>query len=68
MRNPLQSRRFLTLLLDVIVSIVLWAVAHFAAGSVEDVKFLIVTLQPIFIFLIGAYSFEDAQIAKRKDV
>ncbi len=65
MTNPLKSRRFLTLLLDVIVSTVLWGVGQWAPQAGESVKFLIVTWQPVFIFLIGAYAVEDYALAKR---
>ena len=52
--NPLTSRRFLTLLLDTAVSIVL----HFYAGA--DVNFLIAAIQPIFLFLIMSYTVEGS--------
>lgn len=65
MVNPLQSRRFLALLLDVFVSTVLFFVGKYATAEVlEDIKFLIVTYQPVFIFLIGAYTVEDFAQAK----
>ena len=59
MVNPLKSKRFLVMLLDAVISIIL----HFWGGA--DVQFLIVTLQPIFIFLIGAYAVEDVALVKR---
>jgi hypothetical protein len=52
--NPLASRRFLTLLLDTIVSVFL----HFYAG--DDVNFLIAAIQPIFVFLIISYTVEGS--------
>lgn len=56
--NVFRSKRFLTLLLDTVISISL----HFWGG--EDVRFLVITLQPIFAMLILMYGLEDLQIAK----
>lgn len=57
--QPLQklfySRKFLLLLFDAVVSILL----HFF-GAFENVEFLITALQPVFIALIVAISVEDA--------
>ena len=52
--NPLASRRFLTLLLDTVISIVL----RFYGG--EDMNFLIAAIQPIFVFLIMSYTVEGS--------
>ena len=60
-----QSRRFWTVIVDVVISLVTFFVAKYAAPAlVEDVKFVIVTMQPIFILLIAAYTHEDVQAAK----
>ena len=53
-----RSRKFLLLLLDTIISLVL----HFAGG--QDVEFVIGALQPVFAFIIAAIAYEDAA-AKR---
>lgn len=50
--NPLASRRFLTLLLDTVVSVGL----HFWQGA--DAIFLIGALQPVFLALIASYTVE----------
>lgn len=50
----LSSRRFWLMLVDVIVSILL----HYLGGS--DMKFLIITIQPVVITVIVAYTIDDA--------
>ena len=50
----LHSRKFLMLVLDTVVSVIL----HYAGGP--DVQFLIAALQPIVVALIIAISIEDA--------
>lgn len=49
----LNSRRFLLLLLDTVVSVLL----HFYGGP--DTAFIIGALQPVFIALISAYTVDD---------
>lgn len=56
-----QSSKFWTLILDLVVSLVLFFVGKYAAPSFfEDVKFIIGAIQPVFLFLIGAIAYEDA--------
>ena len=67
--NPLQallkSRKFLVLVLDTVVSLVLYFSAKYlAAGAVEDIKTVIVSLQPVALVLIGAIAYEDGQAMK----
>lgn len=59
-----QSRRFVLLLLDTVVSIILFYSAKFLPESIEDIKYLIGILQPIAIALIVAYTVEDVQSIK----
>jgi hypothetical protein len=49
-----KSRRFWLLMLDTAISIAL----HFWGG--EDVKFLITTLQPVFILVILVYTADNS--------
>ena len=60
----LQSRKFWLLILDVVISTVLFAVGYFAPQAEEVVKFFVVTYQPVFVFLIVSIAVEDAA-AKR---
>lgn len=55
----LKSRKFLLLILDTVVSIVLWVAGSYFPGAEEAVKFFIVTLQPVFITVIAAIAWED---------
>lgn len=56
----LKSRKFWLLILDTVVSIVLFVAGAYFPQAQETVKFMIVTMQPIFIFLIMAIAWEDA--------
>lgn len=58
--NLLRSRKFLLMLLDVVLSIALHFISKYAPQAVGDVNFLIVTLQPVFIAVIGGIAYEDA--------
>ena len=50
------------LLLDTAVSLVLYFSAKYlAAGAVEDIKTVIVALQPVVLVLIGAIAYEDGK-------
>lgn len=60
----LQSRKFLLLVLDTIVSVLMFFTAAYFPASEESVKFLIGALQPVFVAIIVAISIEDAAIAK----
>ena len=61
----LRSRKFMILVLDVVMSLALYFVGKYAAASLfEDVKIAIAVLQPVFVALIGAIAYEDAA-AKR---
>ncbi len=53
------------MLLDTVVSLVLYFSAKYlAAGGVEDIKTVIVALQPVVLVLIGAIAYEDGQAMK----
>ena len=56
----LRSRKFLLLVLDVVVSLALYFVGKYAgAGAFEDVKLVITSVQPVFIAIIVAIAVED---------
>ena len=62
--NPIKglliSRKFWALMLDVVISIVLYFVGKYGTPSVyEDIKFLIAALQPVFVMLIASIAYED---------
>jgi drug/metabolite transporter (DMT)-like permease len=56
----LKSRKFLLLILDTVISIVLFFIGQFTSPEVQEgTKFLIATLQPVFVTIIGAIAYED---------
>jgi hypothetical protein len=63
-KSPFQkllgSRKFLLLVLDTVISIVLWVAASYAPQAEEGVKFLIGALQPVVIMVIISIAWEDA--------
>ena len=62
----LQSRRFWMTIIDVVVAVVGYVEAHFIPdpAMVDLVKFLIVSLQPVFILIIVAYTVDDVAALK----
>jgi hypothetical protein len=61
----LKSRKFWLLILDTLISSALFFVGKYADPDLaDDVKFLIASLQPVFIAIIGGIAIEDAA-AKR---
>lgn len=61
-RALLRSRKFLLLTLDAVITLVIYFTAKYAPHVIDDARFLIAVLQPVFLFVIGAYAYEDAQI------
>ena len=63
----LKSRKFWVAVLDLVVSLVLFFVGKYTSPSaLEDVKVIIVAIQPVAIILIGAIAYEDAALIKTK--
>lgn len=59
MNKLLQSRRFLTAVLDMVISISLFAVGKYSPNNLDFAKFLIVTIQPVVLIVIAAFTVED---------
>ncbi len=56
----LRSRKFLLLILDVLLSSLLYfAGKHLAPDVVDDIKFLVASYQPVFLMVIGSIAYED---------
>jgi uncharacterized membrane protein HdeD (DUF308 family) len=55
----LHSRKFWLLILDTIISLTLYFVTKYSPEAQEDVKFLILTLQPVFVTIILAIAWND---------
>lgn len=59
------SRKFLLMLLDLVVSVVLYFTAKYAGPSAfDDVKLLVAGLQPVFVTVITMIAVEDNAKAK----
>lgn len=62
--DVLHSRRFWTLIIDSVVSLVIYfGTKYMSPAMMDDAKFAIAMLQPIAAFLIAAYTVNDAQDA-----
>lgn len=55
----LSSRAFLLAVLDAVISLILYFTAKYAGVALDDVKLLILTLQPILIAVIASYTVND---------
>jgi hypothetical protein len=54
-----QSRKFWLLILDTCLSLTLYFVGKYAGVAFEDVKLLVLALQPVFLMIIYAIAKED---------
>ena len=63
-KNLFASRRFWTLLIDVLVSLVIYFGGKYAGAYMDDIRFLIVALQPVALLLIAAYTVDDMTAAR----
>lgn len=59
-QSLLQSRKFWLLILDTVMSLILYFVGKYAGYAFDDVKFVILGLQPVFMMIIIAIAHEDA--------
>ena len=60
-----KSRKFWTAIVDLVVSLVLYFTAKYASPEMaEDVKFLIVSFQPVFLMIVAGIAYEDAAAKK----
>jgi hypothetical protein len=63
-KSLLHSRKFWLLIFDVLVSVVLYFAGKYAGASAyEDIKFLILSLQPVFVtVIIGIFAEDNAKL------
>ena len=60
-----KSRKFWLLILDIVLSSAAFFGARYLASDAQDiVKFAVLTLQPVFIMLIGAYAYQNVKLAE----
>jgi hypothetical protein len=65
MSNPIwKSRRFWVSILDIVITLSLYFVAKYVPGAIDDVKFVMLALQPLALALIIAYTIEDVNLIK----
>ncbi len=58
------SRKFWLLILDTLISLILYFVGRYVPDAIEDVKFAVLALQPVFVTIIIAIAVEDAALNK----
>jgi len=60
-----KSRKFWVLILDIVLSSAAFFGARYLAPESQDIaNFAIVTLQPVFLMLIGAYTYQNVKLAE----
>jgi hypothetical protein len=59
-----RSRKFWVLIVDTVVSLLVFFVGKYAPIAAEDVNIVIAALQPVFIMVIGAIAYEDGAALK----
>lgn len=66
MKTPLlQSRKFWTLMIDTVISLVSLVVSlQFSAQTQKVTLIVIGILQPMFLFVVAAYTVDDTQAAR----
>lgn len=66
MQRLWKSSKFWLLVFDVVTSITLYFVGKYALNAMEDVKFLVVTIQPVFALVITGIFVEDAALKAQR--
>ena len=65
MNRLIHSSKFWLLVLDTVITIVLFFVGKYATPALaEDINFLIASLQPVFIALIASIAGEDIALKR----
>lgn len=67
-KGLLQSRRFLTMVIYAVISVILYFVGKYFQVAADDVKFLIATLLPIALALVAAFTIDDMQAARTEQL
>jgi hypothetical protein len=61
----LMSRKFWLMVLDLVISLPTYFITKYSnPEAAKDVLFVIAALQPVFVVIIGAIAYEDANKAK----
>ena len=60
-----KSRKFWTAIVDVAAVLILYFIGKYGSASLaEDMKLIIITIQPVFLLVIGGIAYEDAAAKK----
>jgi len=60
-----KSRKFWLLILDIVISAAAFFGGRYLAAESQDIlNWFIVTIQPVFIMLIGAYTYQNVKLAE----
>jgi hypothetical protein len=59
-----KTQKFWLMVLDMVISLTLFFVSKNVPGMLEDVKFLIAAIQPLFIALITAVAVESVAMTR----
>ena len=60
-----KSRKFWLLILDIVLSSAAFFGARYLGSDAQEiVKFAVLTLQPVFIMLIAAYTYQNVKLAE----
>ena len=58
-----KSRKFWLLILDIVISCVLFFGGRYLGPEEYDIaKFLVAAIQPVFLMLIGAYAYQNVKL------
>jgi hypothetical protein len=64
-----KSRKFWLLVLDTVFALLMHFLGKYSPSAMEDARFLFLTLQPVFVIVIGAIAYEDkANMQARADL
>jgi len=68
--NPIKvlfdSRKFLLLIFDVVSSLAIYFVGKYAGAAVEDLKFVVLVIQPLWLLVVGAIAAQNIAGIKAK--
>lgn len=64
MKSLLQSRKFLLLCLDTVVSLILLVAGMYFPQYLDAIKQFVLILQPVFVAIIAGIAYEDAALKK----
>ncbi len=65
----IHSRKFWLLILDTCFALLMHFLGKYSPAAADDARFLFLTIQPVFVLIIGAIAYEDkAKIEARSSL